>query len=751
MKKFYIFVFIFFVLVCNSFAQQVNLTGKVINPDEKPIEKVLVYLGSNPSLHCYSDSIGYFSLNDMINTSVPETRQDEIISFENGKLSLYANNQSVSVDVITLIGVPIMNILNLNKNLGTIGLYPEAYISELPKAIYIARARAGNTVRSFKIQNIIPSGFPQGITQYGINSIADKYSNPQPRTKSGVTDTLILVHDFYKSRKMALDTYSKQLDTIHLFNFADYSMAEGFEPSVTYWYNGYANFTDILSEDSVEFIIEFDTLSILKGDLKVITIPVDKIEGLENSISFISGLHFEPSGIQFFQPVQVYVLMKEPIPDSLVVFQYTDQGETYFIPHKNLSGRSISFYINHFSSIGIGIGDIHPPTENPESFTTSDQFLSYIDEYLRYYESIGIFGNPPMELFTTWYNNVVVPMISKINTWEDFGAALDEFLIIAQNCEVLGMGHWSELPFWDSAREMFSEKMMEIWNACVVEYDGLQNNCLKSAILDIALQILELNAVMGGTICPDLTFSDLNSLGNGGALNLANKLEFSTKLIVLDVDSSYAVQYSVKSISGAAITEPVSWSSSDPSVATIDANGKGIALKPGETIITGRICDIYNTVKVEVGVDCENQYCANPYDSCYSGKYHCSVFTRYFKKNTDPICGNGEEEYKDWEIMVGELGFNKPGYYKRIQYHGRKNRPSISGCFTRYELKVLEDKFVAGAFMCWGTNEFRYWPVASFPTNKGYFIGDVLVFDVEYDSGDEGIKTTQFRCSCTDK
>ncbi len=168
-------------------------------------------------------------------------------------------------------------------------------------------------------------------------------------------------------------------------------MAEGFEPSVTYWYNGYGNFTNILSADSIQCIIDYDTLSVLQGDLKVITIPVDKIEGLDNSITFISGLHFEPSGTQFFQPVQVYVLMENPIPDNLVVFQFTDQGETYFIPFKNLSDRFISFNINHFSSIGIGISEIHPPTDNPETFTTSDQFLSYMDEYLRYFESIGKF------------------------------------------------------------------------------------------------------------------------------------------------------------------------------------------------------------------------------------------------------------------------------------------------------------------------------------------------------------------------
>ena len=134
--------------------------------------------------------------------------------------------------------------------------------------------------------------------------ITEPKSEPNIETKSEVLDTLVFVHDFYKSRKIPLDSYSIQYDTIHLNNFADYSIAEGFEPSVTHWYNGYANFTNILSADSVQFIIDYDTLSILKGDLKVITIPVDKIEGLDNSIEFISGLYFEPSGTRLFQPVK---------------------------------------------------------------------------------------------------------------------------------------------------------------------------------------------------------------------------------------------------------------------------------------------------------------------------------------------------------------------------------------------------------------------------------------------------------------
>ncbi len=759
MRKISIFILMFSMLVYKSVAQQVSLTGKVINPDEKPIKNVFIYLVNNPTLYCYSDSLGNFSLIDEIGTSVTEVRQNEIISFENRKLSLYANNQSISVDVITIDGRLIMNIVNLNKSLGTIGLYPEAYISGLPKAIYVVRARVGDTFQSFKIQNIIPSGFSQGITEYDINNIINNsFSEPKSETKSGVLDTLVLVHDFYKSRKIPLDSYSIHYDSIHLNNYSDYSIAEDFEPSVTYLFNGYGNFTNILSADSVQFIIDYDTLSILKGDLKVITIPVDKIEGLDNSIKFISGLHFEPSGTQFLQPVQVNVLMKDSIPEDLVVFHYNDQGETYFIPyvsHVLSDGHIIIFNINHFSSIGIGIGEIHPPTDNPEEFTTSDQFNSYLDEYLRYYESIGNFGGIPMEFFTNWFNNVVAPMISSIITWEDFGAALGEVLLLAETCMRCGnITSLTDLPFWDFAMEMFSEKMMNLWNACVVEYNRLDDNCLKREILEIALSILEQNELMGGEICPDLTMpEDMNDFGNGELFNLANKIEFSTQVIHLEVGESYVVEYTLKSSSGNPLPEVVSWFSSNPSVATIDANGKVIALKEGVTIIKGKICDIENTLKVEVGgVNCELHYCLNEHDSCYSGTYKCTGVVNSTVRKVYYKCGYGTEKQKNRYTMVGELGYEgEDTYYEDIWYiEGINYNSHTDKCESRYALNITGE--TSGRFSCSGTESFS-WHINYQPNllNRGYLKGDLLILDVKYWAGDVGYKTTKFFCPRIDK
>lgn len=762
MRKFYIFMLMFYILACKSLAQQVSLTGKVINPDEKPINEVLVYMESNPALHCYSDSLGNFSLHDLINTALTETRQNEIISFENGKLSIYANNQTVSVDVFTIIGIPIMNILNLKTSTATIGFYPEAYISELPRAIYIIRAKVGSTSRSYKIQNIIPSGFSRGITQYDLNNTIDNsLSKPKPMAKSGVSDTLVFEHDFYKSRKIPLDSYTMQYDTIHLNNFADYSVAEGFEPSVTYWYNGYANFTDIYSTDSVQFIIDYDTLSVLKGDLKVIAIPVDKIESLNPSIKFISGLHFEPSGTNFLQPAQVTVLFKDSIPENLVVFQCNDQGETFYIPFVShvLSGGGfcIIFNINHFSSIGIGIADIHPPTANPEEFTTSDQFLSYLDEYMRYYRAIGTFKGVPEELFTTWFNNVIAPMIRKINTWEDFGAAIDDFLHMAETWARFGNGtSFTDLPFYGTARDMFCAKMMKIWNELIVEYNRLNDNCLKREILDIGLGILEQNALLGG-FCTELShpnLSDMNDFGNGEFFNLANKIEFTKPVKHLDIGASYVVEYTLKSISGNTLPEVVSWSSNNPLVASINVDGKVTGLSDGEAIITGKICNIENTLKVYVGkVDCENHYCVNNFGSCYSwtAKFKCTGVTKSIRTDNRLNCPKTTKQIRRYTI-IDKLNdhYNKP--YTDIWTIDIKNDYYNSSTGKCEDYFAVESDIFGGYFYCSSPAIFYYkFNGLDYVSHTGFLKENFLFIDVRYSAGDTGYKNTKFFCTCIKK
>jgi hypothetical protein len=317
------------------------------------------------------------------------------------------------------------------------------------------------------------------------------------------------------------------------------------------------------------------------------------------------------------------------------------------------------------------------------------------------------------------------------------------------------MGGWSDLPFWDSARELFSDKMMKIWNACIAEYNELENNCLKREILDIALQIIKLNSVMGGTFAPDLTISSLHALGNGEALNLVNKIVFSEPIKDLEPDSSYLVQYTLKCPSGNCLPEKVHWSSSHPSVASINDEGLIIALKKGITVIKAKICDVENTFKLEVGYNCEKYYCRNEDNKCYSGKYSCTgVISRIDNAIQNVVlCGN--RWTIRWEIyyaMEGEISYLRQNLssFKSITFYSQLNKPiALSNeCESIYEVYFNYNN-KNSAFICEGRN--FHFSRSGWYTNEGYLIGDLLIFDVRYNSGNNYYKTTKFFCNRIDK
>ncbi|MBN1182801.1 MAG: Ig-like domain-containing protein, partial [Bacteroidales bacterium] len=396
-------------------------------------------------------------------------------------------------------------------------------------------------------------------------------------------------------------------------------IAEDFEPSVTYSYSGYANFTEILSADSVQYIIDYDTLSILDANQKIITIPIDNIENLDNSIEFISGLHFEPSGTKFLQPVQVTVLMKDSIPEDFLVFHCNDQGEINFIPYISYglttSGYCIVFNINHFSSVGIGTGEI--PTTDPAELTTTDQFVSY------WAKCVANDVEITEEFFETWYTNVIVPMINNISTVDQLKGALSEFMQIHRKFDLMGPGGlFSEISFYDQAMGMFSAKMMNIWNELINLYD-IKDNCLKRELLEIAAKLVRLGDLISG-----LCQLDLDDFGDGEFYNLATKIEFAKPIKYMKINESYIVEYTLKCISGNPLPEKITWSSSKSSVATINSEGKIVALSEGVTTIKGKFCDIENTFKVEVeGFNCEENYCNSIYQPdhpCFDGTYICT-------------------------------------------------------------------------------------------------------------------------------
>ncbi len=604
--------------------------------------------------------------------------------------------------MINLNGTLIKNILNLNKGFGTVELFPEAYISDNPKAMYIVRARVGNNFRSFKIQNLIPSYFPQGIVTYDFNNLIDKSSaEPVLKSKSEVSDTLILVHDFYKSRKILLNSYTTHYDSIHLNNFTDYTVAEGYEPSVTQLYNRYANFSDVFSADSVQFIIDYDTLSVLGGDLKTITIPVDKIGTLDPSVEFISGLHLEPSGTKFLQPVRVSVFMKDPIPDDLVVFHMNEHGETNFIPYDTLlsDGHSIIFNVHHFSSIGIGTGEI--PVANPEDFTTSDQFVSYFALLLNNN------GTVPDGFYTMWFVNVILPMITKISSVDDLETAMTEFATLQSYYQKFGE-NFDQSSLYRLAIEKFSAAMEMLYEDLVKKYNAIdEDNCLKREIIIKALRIETLQNYFH-----ELYELDINRLNNGEYWRLAFKIEFPKSIKTLDIGASYEIDHSLISPSDSVIQEDVSWTSSNPAVATVDSTGVVHALSDGVTTIQAELCTIQSTMKVIVGdPNCEENYCLKGY-GCYDGIYAGTGVLTWSYKNVN--CITIVTERINVLVNLGET--DVAGYFASSKYYIKQEWDNkLQGCVEHLRI---------GPYINWFDPRLYCYDIGQFSSVKSGFVID---------------------------
>jgi hypothetical protein len=176
-----------------------------------------------------------------------------------------------------------------------------------------------------------------------------------------------------------------------------------------------------------------------------------------------------------------------------------------------------------------------------------------------------------------------------------------------------------EVSFYDKAMVMFSDKMQKIWNKLIEEYNKLNDNCLKRELLNSALKIVKLYDLF-----PDLYQADIYDFGNGEFYKLAMKIEFAKKLVQLDVGESYIVEYTLKSIfSDSVLPEKITWTSSMPTVAEINSDGKVIARSQGKTIIKGKFCKSENTFEVMVGklYNCEEYYCENSDYKCFSGVY----------------------------------------------------------------------------------------------------------------------------------
>ena len=147
-------------------AQEVSIKGSVINPSQHPVGNVKVYLKSNPSIYCYSDSNGIVSVKFFSPLLLAALVFNERISVNpDGSLQIHALQNSLSIDIYDLLGRRVKEVIHRENLNGIYRIHPGAYLNDLPGAIYIARVRVDEYTKGIKVSNLRAVDIPTGLTR----------------------------------------------------------------------------------------------------------------------------------------------------------------------------------------------------------------------------------------------------------------------------------------------------------------------------------------------------------------------------------------------------------------------------------------------------------------------------------------------------------------------------------------------------------------------------------------------------------
>ncbi len=613
MKRINSILFSLFFMLTASLGQQINLTGLVVNSNNQPVENVLICLKKVPDAFCYSDQEGKFNLTFSL-TGLAEIPEEGLPFKQNndGSIEIITSGQQFVIDIVDLTGRPVANYKHTEKLNGTFVLFPDAYIQNMPIGIYIARITIGNYHQGFKISNINPTNHSKGIYQ-----IADGTQNKEHVFKNtiGDEDTLVLSHEFYKTTKIFLSNPSADIGTVILDNFGDYSLSDISVPDKINYYPQYGNFIYVLGNDSSQFILNIDPNAISESELNIRAIPVRNFNFIDPSFRFISGIHLEPSGTDFYFPLQVNTVLKniDNIDSLIIVMHNNVTNKISYLPYRShipyQGDISMNYYISHFSDIAICKGEI--PSTIKTTFTDSDDAVSYIASLL----ALGVEIDD--KVFTQWYNDVIQYEIASIIDMESLKYAVHDIMLMAQYA-IYANKLLNQLSVYSAAIAALSEKVKDIFDHLKEECNNLSDPCL---LKDLALIAVQLNVI--AQKIDGLNEVPLSELCNGKALELVNKITFLKSVCTIIEGEAMQVEYSVDNIQNEKITADLEWYSDDPEIATVDKKGNITAIKEGHTRVHAKSCDVESSVVVYVQKDYHNPCFALPRP--LKGMYHARV------------------------------------------------------------------------------------------------------------------------------
>jgi hypothetical protein len=193
------------ILTTSAYSQSINLTGTVQNVSNTAISDVKVTLKSHATITTNTNATGNFTLTGTI-TGISVSEENKSISFgANGLVLLNLNNEPVRTDIFNVSGQLICTILNEGRMNGLFQINASAYVPQ-DLNIYIVRVMVGEKVKSNKFISG-NSNASRGLIEISSGTVILKDA-------TAVSDSLILTHKDYKTKKVLLSSYTGNLGTI---------------------------------------------------------------------------------------------------------------------------------------------------------------------------------------------------------------------------------------------------------------------------------------------------------------------------------------------------------------------------------------------------------------------------------------------------------------------------------------------------------------------------------------------------------
>ncbi len=215
-------VFICFIIGAFEIeAQQIDITGKIVDTESHPISDVKVTL-ENQSIIVHSDNQGNFNFTVIgIDMNLEETVH---FYYDGEALYFTCYNQRIISSIYTITGQLMNQISTPDNYSGTYKFYPSAYLPRADGKIYIITVCTGEQLYSLKIFNSNQNQYREGIIEADFNKARKQYmlqSSGNIETKraeeANAVDNLILEHNSFQTKEISVPSYTHSFGEITIF------------------------------------------------------------------------------------------------------------------------------------------------------------------------------------------------------------------------------------------------------------------------------------------------------------------------------------------------------------------------------------------------------------------------------------------------------------------------------------------------------------------------------------------------------